>query len=66
MLHLNELIVSSSGSVTYSELVAFLAKLPNVISQYKSISILGNETLILTGNHLVYAKKGSADQFNPM
>ena len=35
------------------------------MAQYKSIVTM-NETLTVTGNHLVYAQKGSSDQFYPM
>ena len=58
-------LVSVSGNIKYSEVKAFQDKKPNMLTQYKSITV-GNETLILTGNHLVYARKNIADQFNPM
>ena len=58
-------IVSSAGIVTYSEVTSFLKKQPNIMTEYKSITTL-NGTITLTGNHLVYARKVFADQFNPM
>ena len=58
-------VVSSTGTVTYSEVTAFLKKQPNKMTQCKSI-VTVNGTLTLTGNHLVYARKSFADQFNPM
>ena len=58
--------VSPTGEVTYSEVIAFLKKQPNMITQYKSITTICNKTLALTGNHLVYARKGFASQFDMM
>ena len=34
--------------------------------KYKSIISSGNKTISLTGNHLIYARIGSADKFDPM
>ena len=59
------LIVSSSGSVIYSEVRSFLKKKQKIITGYMSI-VTGNETLTLTGNHLVYASKRSDDQYKSM
>ena len=57
--------VSSTGQRIYSEVKAFLQKEPNIIVQCKSISTV-NETLTLTENHLVYARKSFSDHFHPM
>ena len=57
------LVVSSTG--TYSEVKAFLQRQPNILYQYKSIATM-KETIILSGNHLIYARKNLDDQFNPM
>ena len=57
--------VSSNGTITHIKITAFLKKQPNLITNYKSIET-GNKTLILTGNHLIFARKGFADFFNPM
>ena len=57
--------VSSTGMVTYSEVRAFLEKESDIMIQCKSISTV-NETLILTGNHLIFAREKFASQFNPM
>ena len=58
-------VVSSSGVITYSKVTAFLKKQPRVIRQYKSIATV-NETLTLSGNHLIFARKTTADVFNTM
>ena len=58
--------VSPTGKNKHSEVVAFLEKLPNVINQFLSITTFDNETLILTGNHQLYAKKRFDDQFHPV
>ena len=57
--------VSSTGTVTYSEVRAFLEKESDIMMKCKSISTV-NETLILTGNHLVFAREKFASKFNPM
>ena len=57
--------VSSTGQPTHTEVKAFLQKEPNIIIKCKLISTQ-NETLTLTENHLIYARKHFADQFIPM
>ena len=57
--------VSSDGAIIYTEVKGFLENQPNMISQCKSISTV-HESLTLTRNHLVYARKSSAHQFYPM
>ena len=47
--------VTSTGSVTYSEIRAFLKKQPNMINHYKTITT-ADETVTLTLNHLIYAR----------
>ena len=59
-------VVLSSGAVTYSEVRAFLEKDFTVITKYKSLTTIWNETLTLTGNHLIYGRKNCTDKFNPM
>ena len=56
---------SSTGEATYAEVTAFLKKRPNAVVQYTSI-VTSNETLTLTGNHLVYARSHFENQFKPM
>ena len=64
VFHFLFLLVSVSGTVTYSEVRTYLKKQPDVIIKYKSISFW-NKTVLLTGNHLVYAR-GCNDKFNPV
>ena len=59
------LVVSSTETITYTEVTAFLKRQPNILTQCKSIATM-KETIILTGNHLIYARKTLDDQFNPM
>ena len=59
------LIVSSTGELTFSEVTTFLKKQRDIVMLYKSI-VSVNETLSLTGNHLVYARKTFDHRFNPM
>ena len=57
--------VSSTGKVTHSEVIAFLEKKPDIMAEFKSITTI-NETIILTGNHLVFARERFSTQFIPM
>ena len=63
MSHL--IAVSSTGTVKYSAITVFLKNQPKRVTEYKSIATL-NETLTLSGNHLIYARKSVDDQYNPM
>ena len=64
VFHFLFLLVSVSGTVTYSEVRIYLKKQSDIIMKYKSIGF-GNKTLLLTGNHLVYARGGNG-KFNPV
>ena len=57
--------VSESGALTYSEVIVFLEKQPDIITQYTSINT-EYSTITLTGNHLVYGRKQFAAQFHVM
>ena len=59
-------IVSTNGTITYSEVRTFLEKQTDVIVEFKSITTYLDQTLTLTGNHLVYARKASNAKFNPV
>ena len=59
-------LVLQGGRIIYSEVRAFLMKESSVINMHKSITTSMNSTITLTGNHLIYAKNGNADQFYPM
>ena len=54
------------GKISYSEVRTFLMKESSVINMFKSITTSMNSTVTLTGNHLIYAKNGKANQFYPM
>ena len=58
------LLVSSVGTVTYSEVRTFLKKQPNIMTQYMSILTM-NATLAVTGNHLIYSRKTYAEELIP-
>ena len=47
----------SSGEVTFSEVKAFLKKQPHVTTTYKSITTSTNQTITLSPNHMIYARK---------
>ena len=61
---LSFIIAWLSGTLSYSEVRAFLKKQPSVMTQCKLIATV-NESIILTGNHLVFAREKFTDQFNP-
>ena len=54
------------GSATYSQVIAFVRREPTKIPMYKSITTSSNQTISLTGNHLVYARNGPTGRFTPM
>ena len=54
------------GKISYSEVRTFLMKDSSVTNMFKSITTSMNRTINLTGNHLIYAKNGNANQFYPM
>ena len=56
---------SSTGTLIYSEVRAFLKKQPDIMIKNKSIKT-AKETITLTGNHLLYAREKFALKFNPM
>ena len=57
---------TSNGEAIYSEVRAFLKRQPDVIVSYKTIKTLWNQTLSLSGNHLIYARKSGQGVFIPM
>ena len=52
--------------MTYSEVIAFLKKDPTTLIEYQLITTSYNESVILSGDHLIYARKLGSDEFNPM
>ena len=50
-------VVSSNGSVTYSEVIAFLKRDPTALLKNPLITTLYNESIILSGDHLFFVKK---------
>ena len=50
----------------FSEVRMFLQKEPDVLAKYLSIETSCNESLKLSGNHLVYTRKYGNDVFKPM
>ena len=58
--------VSSGGSLIYSEVRTFLKKDPAVTNKYKSVTSVGNNTISLTGNHPLYARKSCTEKFSIM
>ena len=58
--------VMSNGRLAFSEVLSFLEKKAAQISKYKSITTSSNTTIQLSGNHLMYAQKGSKSKYNAM
>ena len=57
--------VSSDGTLTYSQVRTFLKSQPAVVTMYKSFTTSSNNTIQLSGNHLIYARQNS-EKFSPM
>ena len=56
--------VAPGGSLIYSEVRTFLTKDHAVTSKYTSITSMGINTISLTGNHLLYARKSCTEKFS--
>ena len=58
--------MSSTGEMTYSEVIAFLKKNPTALMEYQLITTLHNESIVLSGDHLIFVRKYGSDEFNAM
>ena len=52
--------------MTYSEVITFLKKDPTILANYKLITTLYNESIILSADHLIYVRKLGNDEFDAM
>ena len=52
--------------VSYSEVRTFMKRQPTVTTMYKSITTSCNNTINLSRDHLIYARKSRTDEFTPM
>ena len=59
-------VVSLTGNIMYSEVRTFLHMEPELITKYKAITTFNNESITLSGNHLVYAREMYTDRFIPL
>ena len=59
-------VSSGTDIATYSEVRTFMMEDHTVINDYMSITTSWNNTISLTGNHLIYARKNSTKKFNPV
>ena len=57
--------MSPTGKLTYSQIVKFLQKAPNMITEYLSITTIGNKTLTLSTSHLMFARENDKSEFHP-
>ena len=64
--YINSFPVASDGMVKYSTITTFLDKRPFEITNYVSIMTSGNQSISLTGDHPIYARKCATDKFNLM
>ena len=55
-----------NGEITFSEVKAFLKKKPHVTGTYKSITTSTNQTITLSPNHLIYARKVETKKYIPV
>ena len=58
--------VSPEDTVTYGEVLTFMNKQPNTILVYKVITTSMDNSIILSGNHVIYARKSNKEKFVPM
>ena len=58
--------VLENGDIIFSEVKAFLKKQPHVTGTYKSITTSTNQTITLSPNHLIYARKAGMEKYTPM
>ena len=67
-MKMNDLVfpVSLDGTTRYSRVMAFLKNQHFTTNTYQSISISSNKSINLSGDHLIYARKGYAEKFYPM
>ena len=64
-LHFMKLVLPS-GSVSYSQVTSFMKKQQVITRMYISITTSWNNTLSLSGNHLIYTRKSYMEKFMPM
>ena len=62
----NFLPVLPEGNIIYTEVTSFLDKRHATINIYKSIETFGNETISLSGKHLIYGRRKWTEIFKPM
>ena len=65
ILYSNIYLATSDGSLTYSEVISFVEKQHALTTMFKSITTSFNNTVTLTGNHLIYARRSSVEKFIP-
>ena len=59
-------LVSPDGTIIYTKVKGFLDKMPTTIAKYKSIETSYNNTLTVSGQHLIYAKRKGTNKFKPV
>ena len=63
---LTDVSVSADGKEMYSKIRTFVKRDPVSITKYKSITTSCNKSISLSGNHLIYVRKGPEGKFNAM
>ena len=58
--------VLPDGSVSHSEIKAFMKKQNLVISTYKTITTSCNKDISLSLDHLIYGRQNDDEKFHPM
>ena len=57
--------VSSSGTISYSEVTAFMKKELSTTNIYKLLTTSSNHTISLSENNLIYARDKHMEKFEP-
>ena len=58
--------MTHDGSITYSEIKAFMDKKESTVTLYKSIETAENKTINLSGKHFIYVKRSWTEKFKAM
>ena len=62
----NSPAVSPDGTITHSQVLTFMKKQPKTITMYNEITTSGDNSIILSGDHVMYARKSDKEKFMAM
>ena len=59
----SQYLVSSNGKVVYSDVKGFMKKKRDATTVYRSITTTTNQTIRISGEHQIYSRKNSLENF---